>query len=269
MILLALFLALAGIGVLAYPTLSNYVNQLDGSSAIQQLHSAVLQADTDELAHQRQLAQDYNSSLMNTDFSDLFSEEAAVPAGYGDILDFGGGMLGYLEIPKIDVRLPILHGVGEEVLSRAVGHLPQSSFPIGGAGCHAVLTGHTGLPSAALFTDLIRLVPGDQFSIRILGQVLTYQVDQILTVLPNELRSLAIDPEKDLCTLVTCTPYGINTHRLLVRGHRVENAETARTIRVTADAMQVEPLIVAPMVAAPMLAVLLIWVMLGGGKKRR
>lgn len=256
MILLALFLALAGIGVLAYPTLSNYVNQLDGSSAIQQLHSAVLQADTDELAHQRQLAQDYNSSLMNTDFSDLFSEEAAVPAGYGDILDFGGGMLGYLEIPKIDVRLPILHGVGKEVLSRAVGHLPQSSFPIGGYGCHAVLTGHTGLPSAALFTDLIRLVPGDQFSIRILGQVLTYQVDQILTVLPNELRALAIDPEKDLCTLVTCTPYGINSHRLLVRGQRVETgAESTELLTQSPDAPAMPPVLI---LAFAIVAVLII-----------
>lgn len=232
MILLALLLALAGIGVLAYPTFSNYVNQLEGSSAIQQLHDSVSQADTAELAQIRQQAQDYNNVLLHTDFSDLFSEKTAVPAGYGDILDFGGGMMGYLEIPKIDVCLPILHGVSEEALSRAVGHLPQSSFPIGGYGCHTVLTGHTGLPGAALFTDLIQLEQGDRFFIRILGQTFTYQVDQILTVLPNELQALTIAPEKDLCTLVTCTPYGINSHRLLVRGQRVE-ATTGSTALLT------------------------------------
>lgn len=256
MILLALLLALAGIGVLAYPTFSNYVNQLDGSYAIQQHHSSVLQADTAELAHQQQLATDYNSILMNTDFADLFSDKAAVPAGYEEILDFGGGMMGYLEIPKIQVRLPILHGVSEDVLNKTVGHLPQSSFPIGRTGCHAVLTGHTGLPSAALFTDLIQLEPGDCFSVYILGQVLTYQVDQILTVLPNELQALAIDPGKDLCTLVTCTPYGINSHRLLVRGQRVENSIASTELLTqspTSPAMP--PLLILLLAAAAVLVV--------------
>ena len=176
--------------------------------------------------------------------------------------------MGYVEIPEINCSLPIYHGTEESVLQIAVGHIEWSSLPVGGESSHCVISGHRGLPSAKLFTNLDKLVVGDTFLFRVLDETLTYEVDQILIVEPQEVSALTIREGEDLCTLVTCTPYGINTHRLLVRGHRVENAETARTIRVTADAMQVEPLIVAPMVAAPMLAVLLIWVMLGGGKRK-
>ena len=261
--MLALLLALAGIGILAYPPLSNYVNLLDGSSAIQQLHSTIDQIPSQALSQQRQLAQDYNSALLAADYSDLFSEASSVPDAYGDILDFGGGMMGYLEIPKIDLRLPILHGVSEDVLSRAVGHLPQSSFPIGETGCHGVLTGHTGLPSAALFTDLIQLELGDRFSVLILGQELTYQVDQILTVLPNELQALAIDPEKDLCTLVTCTPYGINSHRLLVRGQRVETSVEATALLTRSPATPaMPPVLILAFAIAAALVIAIVFIMI-------
>ena len=144
------------------------------------------------------------------------------------------------------------------MLQIAIGHIAGSSLPTGGAGTHCVLSGHRGLPSARLFTDLDKLVVGDTFLLRVLDETMTYEVDQILIVEPYELDALEIDPGQDYCTLVTCTPYGINTHRLLVRGHRVENQAQAKVVRVTADAMQIEPVLVAPIVAAPMLLVLLI-----------
>lgn len=208
-VILAVLLLLAGVAVLAYPAISDYVNQQNGSYAIDQLRSQA--ADAPAMQEQLRLAQLYNSQLA-----------AGEATGYEDILDFGGGLMGYLEIPKIDVRLPIYHGVSEEVLSRGVGHMPDTAFPIGGAGNHAVLTGHTGLPSARLFTDLTKLELGDQFHITIAGRTVSYTVDQILVVLPSETAALARVESADYCTLVTCTPYGVNSHRLLVRGVRTE-----------------------------------------------
>ena len=155
------------------------------------------------------------------------------------------------------------------MLEIAVGHIEGSSLPVGGKGSHSVLSGHRGLPSAKLFTDLDKLINGDDFILRVLDETLTYEVDQILIVEPYEMEALEIDPDKDYCTLVTCTPYGINSHRLLVRGHRVENQEEAHNIRVTADAMQIEPVIVAPLVAVPMLMILLIALVISTSRKRR
>ena len=160
------------------------------------------------------------------------------------------------------MSLPIYHGTEESVLQIAVGHLEWSSLPVGGESTHCVLSGHRGLPSAKLFTNLDKLREGDTFLLRVLDEVLTYEVDQILIVEPQETAALQIEEGKDYCTLVTCTPYGVNTHRLLVRGHRVENMEQARTIRVTADAVQIEPLLVAPIVAIPMLLILLVLLLL-------
>ena len=156
----------------------------------------------------------------------------------------------------------------EAVLQIAVGHIPGSSLPIGGESTHSVLSGHRGLPSARLFTDLDQLQEGDTFLLRILDETLTYEVDQILIVEPHEMAALAIEDGQDYCTLVTCTPYGINTHRLLVRGHRVENQEEAKTIRVTADALQIEPVIVAPLVAIPLLLALLILLLVKTRRKK-
>ena len=176
--------------------------------------------------------------------------------------------MGYIEIPSIDCSLAIYHEVDEAVLQIAVGHIEGTSVPVGGEGTHCVLSGHRGLPSAKLFTNLDRLAEGDVFMIRVLDETLTYEVDQILIVEPHELDSLEIVEGEDLCTLVTCTPYGINTHRLLVRGHRVENQEIAQNVRVTADAIQIEPVLVAPIVAIPLLVILLIWVMVKYRKQK-
>lgn len=174
----------------------------------------------------------------------------------------GLGVMGYIEIPSIDCALPIYHGTEESVLQIAVGHLEWSSLPVGGESTHCVLSGHRGLPSAKLFTNLDKLQTGDIFMLRVLDNVLTYEVDQILIVKPQETGALRIEKGKDYCTLVTCTPYGINTHRLLVRGHRIDNIEEAKTVRVTADAIQIEPLLVAPVVAIPILLLLLILLLL-------
>lgn len=210
--ILILLLLLSGIAVLAYPTVSNFINQQHGSYAIQELREQLQQVDSVEIAQQRRLAEAYNAAL---------PEEGE---NYDSILNFGNGIMGYIQIPKISVDLPIYHGSDEEVLTKGVGHMPESAFPIGGEGNHSVLTGHTGLPSAELFTDLTELEEGDLFYITILGETLVYQVDQIKVVLPSEGEDLAVVPGKDYCTLVTCTPYGVNSHRLLVRGARVETA---------------------------------------------
>ena len=178
---------------------------------------------------------------------------------YEELLNLSGtGIMGYIEIPQIDCKLPIYHGTEAAVLQIAIGHINGSSLPVGGPGTHTILSGHRGLPSARLFSRLDELETGDRFMLHVLDETLTYEVDQIRIVLPDELDELSIEEGQDLCTLVTCTPYGINTHRLLVRGHRVENDATAQEVRVTADAMQIEPLYIAPIVAAPLLLILLI-----------
>lgn len=188
---------------------------------------------------------------------------------YDTLLDISGtGVMGYIEIPTINISLPVYHGTEDAVLQIAVGHLEWSSLPVGGEDTHCVLSGHRGLPSAKLFTNLDKLVVGDKFVMRVLDEVLTYEVDQILIVEPTDVSTLIIEAGKDLCTLVTCTPYGFNSHRLRVRGHRIENQEEAQAIRVTSDAIQIEPLIVAPAVALPMLLVLLMILLVSGGKKK-
>lgn len=174
----------------------------------------------------------------------------------------------YIVTATVNISLPIYHGTEDAVLQIAVGHLEWSSLPVGGESTHCVLSGHRGLPSAKLFTNLDKLVAGDKFIMRVLDEVLTYEVDQILIVEPTDVSTLMIEAGKDLCTLVTCTPYGINSHRLLVRGHRIENQDEAQAIRVTSDAIQIEPLIVAPAVALPMLLVLLVILLVSGGKTK-
>ena len=188
---------------------------------------------------------------------------------YDSLLDANGtGMMGYITIPEIRCKLPIYHGVEDSVLQVGIGHIEGSSLPVGGRGTHCVLSGHRGLPSAKLFTDLDKLEKGDIFLLHIYDKVLTYEIDQISIVEPEDYGLLEIEDGKDLCTLLTCTPYGINTHRLLVRGHRVETKASASAIRVTADAIQIEPKLVAPAVAVPILVVLLIWVLLHSRKRK-
>lgn len=263
-------LLIAGLSLLLYPTFSDYWNSLHQTRAITDYAQKV--ADLDEARYDAiwSAAWDYNRSLLGRNTG--FALEEGQKGEYDSLLDISGqGVMGYIEIPEISVSLPIYHGTAESVLQVAVGHLEWSSLPVGGESSHCVLSGHRGLPSAKLFTNLDKLREGDTFLLRILDEVLTYEVDQILIVEPQETSALTIVEGEDLCTLVTCTPYGINSHRLLVRGHRIENAAQAKTIRVTADAIQIEPLLIAPIVASPILLVLLIALLLPkprkGGRK--
>lgn len=259
--LLLVLIILVGLSLLLYPSVSDYWNSLHQTRAIAAYAEEVANLDNDAYDQLWQDAASYNQSLLTRSNTYLLSDEQK--AEYARLLDVSGlGIMGYIEIPEIDVSLPIYHGTGESVLQIAVGHLEWSSLPVGGESTHCVLSGHRGLPSAKLFTNLDKLREGDTFLLRVLDEVLTYEVDQILIVEPQETAALQIEEGKDYCTLVTCTPYGINTHRLLVRGHRIENMEEAKTIRVTADAIQIEPLLVAPVVAIPMLLLLLILLLL-------
>ena len=266
--IILLLVLIAGLSLLLYPTLSNWWNTMTQSRAVASYVEAVAQIDEEEYTRLWNEAQDYNRSLITRTNKYLLSEEQKVI--YEQILDIGGlGIMGYIEIPSIGVVLPIYHGTDEAVLQVAVGHLEWTSLPIGGESTHCVVSGHRGLPSARLFTDLNKVVEGDVFVLRVLDEVLTYEVDQILIVKPHETEALQIVEGEDLCTLITCTPYGVNSHRLLVRGHRVENQEAAVAIRATADATQIKPAIVAPVLAIPMLLVLLIGMLIPKSKKRR
>lgn len=224
-----LLIVLIGLCILLYPQMSNYINVKNQTRAIDTYESSVSTLDYKDYSSFLQAARDYNTRLAagSATVKDAFSQGAndeSRTGEYWSLLDIDGdGVMGYIEVEKINVRLPIYHGTGEDVLSVGVGHLQGSSLPVGGDGTHAVLSAHTGLPSAELFTDLDQLQLGDTFTLKILGDTLTYQVDQILTVLPEDVDALAIVPGQDYVTLVTCTPYGINTHRLLVRGTRIPN----------------------------------------------
>ena len=249
-------LLLAGVSLLLYPSLSDYWNSMHQTRAIASYAETVSQLDTAQYDEMWKAAQDYNRSLAQRETAFALTDEQK--AAYESLLDVSGlGVMGYIEIPEIDCSLPIYHGTEESVLQVAVGHLEWSNLPVGGEGTHCVLSGHRGLPSAKLFTNLDKLAVGDTFLLRVLDEVLPYEVDQILLVEPEQVDALGIVPGEDYCTLVTCTPYGINTHRLLVRGHRVENTPEAARMHVTADATQFDPLLVAPVLAIPVLLLLL------------
>ena len=265
--LLLVLLLLVGLALLLYPYVSNYWNSLHQTRAIAAYAEAVAKLDKDQYTEILSAAQAYNASLLGRDNTQPLDGDRKEE--YERLLDVSGlGIMGYIEIPCIDCSLPIYHGADESVLQVAVGHMEWSSLPVGGESTHCVLSGHRGLPSAKLFTNLDKLQPGDTFILRVLDETLTYEVDQILIVEPQETGSLRIEEGKDYCTLVTCTPYGINTHRLLVRGHRVDNIEEANTVRVTADAIQIEPLIVAPIVAIPISLLLLFSLLPKQSKKK-
>ena len=256
-----------GLSVLLYPTVADYVNSKHQSRAIAEYVETLSNADPDQFKAELEEGRAYNEAIRSNLTRFAPSEEEL--AAFHQLLGAQNTAIGYIEIPAIRVDLPLYLGTEETVLQVGVGCMPGSSLPIGGESTHAVLTGHRGLPSSRLFTDLDQLAPGDTFVLFVLNEVLTYEVDQIRIVLPEELGDLAIEEGKDYCTLVTCTPYGINTHRMLVRGHRIENIQ-ADTVaaRVTADAIQVDTLLVTPVVAAPMLLVLLIILLCQGGKKK-
>ena len=248
---------IAGVCLLLYPSVSDYWNSFHQTQAIATYAEEVAGLDEDRYEAVWQAAKEYNAALLQRENHFILTD--GQKADYEQQLDVSGvGVMGYVEIPSIKCSLPIYHGTDEAVLQIAVGHLEWSSLPTGGESTHCVLSGHRGLPSARLFTDLDKLETGDVFMLRVLDEVLTYEVDQILIVEPQETQALQIVEGEDYCTLVTCTPYGVNTHRLLVRGHRIENLADSASVRVTADAVQIEPLLVAPVVAIPMLLILLI-----------
>lgn len=241
-----------GLSLLLYPTLSDQWNKRRSSQAIAVYEQALENTGEDVRAQMLLEAEEYNRSI--APYGIRWKLDDAQRARYDATLNaLGDGMFGYIEIQKINCRLPIYHGTSESVLQSGIGHLEGSSLPVGGESSHCLLSGHTGLPSARLFTDLSQLTEGDRFLLYTLDMVLTYEVDRINIVLPYELDMLRIEPGEDLCTLITCTPYGINSHRLLVRGHRVENDAEAEVIRVSGDAIKVDPLIVASVTAAPVL----------------
>ena len=258
---------LIGLSLILYPSVSDYWNSFHQSRAIASYAEAVADIDNEKYEALWQSAVAYNEQLSELGVQWEPTEEQL--EAYRRELDVTGtGIMGYIEIQKINCFLPIYHSTEESVLQIAIGHIEGSSLPVGGPGTHCILSGHRGLPSARLFTDIDQLAEGDTFVLRTLDETLTYQVDQIRIVLPYELDDLKIEPGKDLCTLVTCTPYGVNTHRLLVRGHRVENAPEARQIRVTGDAFMIDSLVVAPLVALPMLLILFIALLVNSAVKK-
>ena len=238
---------LVGLGLLLYPTVSNWWNSRRQSQAIVEYTEQTSAMDEAHVAELLEAARQYNAGLAADE--GRFTPTPADTTEYENLLDVSDtGIMGYLEIPKLDVSTPIYHGTDESVLQSGAGHLEGSSLPVGGKGTHAVLSGHRGLPSSKLFTDLDDLEQGDVFMIHVLDRTLTYQVDQIVTVDPYDMDDLAIDPNQDYCTLVTCTPYGINTQRLLVRGHRIPN-RTAAQADAAPQAEATSPIRIAAIVA--------------------
>lgn len=256
---------LVGIGILLYPSVSDWWNSMHATQAIAGYVTAVEDLSAQEREEMLELAKAYNQRLANgVDFT-LTEEEYEE---YESLLNIGGtGIMGYVQISAIGVNLPIYHSVDESVLQIAVGHIPGSSFPVGGERTHAILSGHRGLPSAKLFSDLDRMVEGDTFTLNVMGQTTTYMVDQIRIVLPEETDELAIQPGRDYCTLVTCTPYGVNTHRMLVRGKRIENI--AGEVVVVAEAVKIPTYVVIPAVGIPLLFVTLTVMLIVSSTKGR
>lgn len=263
-----ILIMLVGLSLLLYPSFSDYWNDLHQTKAIANYTSVISELKEEDFTHLWESAAEYNASLNLRSNPYILTEEQ--DERYENELNVAGnGVMGYIEIPDIDVFLPVYHGTSDTVLQVAIGHVEWTSLPSGGESTHCVVSGHRGLPSARLFTDLDKVEIGDIFMLNVLNEVLTYQVDQIKIVLPHETDELLVKEGEDYCTLVTCTPYGINSHRMLVRGTRIDNIKEAKVIRVTADAVQIEPILVAPAMAAPVLLILLILVLLPKSPKKR
>ena len=255
LLVLMLFIGVCG---LLYPSVSQYWNSKTQTKAVENYREILDSLQPEDYDSFFEEAENYNAQLNElnfplTDYNRL--------KGYNDILDVSGtGIMGYVSIPKLGVELPLYHGISAEVLNVACGHLEGTSLPVGGENTHCVLSAHRGLPHAKLFTELDKMEVGDTFTITVLNRTVTYQVDQIKVVLPNETNDVQIVAGEDLCTLLTCTPYGINSHRLLVRGTRIENA--APVLHVTSNAYRIDSLVATPVVAAPILLILLIVLMI-------
>ena len=264
-IILVLML-LAGMFLLLYPSFSDYWNSFHQSRAISSYIEHVTKIDNSAYEGILASARKYNAALNTGKFRWFLSDEEKEAYNAELSLDDSGAM-GFLTIDKINVQLPIYHGTNEAILQTAIGHIEWSSLPVGGESTHAVFSGHRGLPSARLFTDLDKLNETDIFQLSVLNETLTYQIDQIRVVEPTDLTELQIVPGKDYCTLVTCTPYGINSHRLLVRGHRVANPQG--DAKVVADAMQIDRIYVVPFIGVPILLVLLVMMLFTTGRHAR
>ena len=257
---------LIGLGLLLYPSFSDYWNSFHQSRAIASYAQSVADMSSEKYREIIEKAEAYNRKLCGTGIKWILDEEEKKE--YNSQLAIrDSSIMAYIDIPKIDITLPIYHGTDEAVLQTAIGHLEGTSLPVGGEGSHCVLSGHRGLPSAKLFSDLDKMVEGDTFSLTVMNRTLTYEVDQIRVVEPTDLSDLTIEKGKDYCTLVTCTPYGINTQRLLVRGHRTENPNGDAD--VIADALQIEPVYIAPFLAVPTLILLVIGLLVVTGHRRR
>ena len=255
--LLLIFILMAGLSLLLYPSFSDYWNSLHQSRAIATYSDAVAEIDNSRNDAMIAGARAYNSRISQRASYCFMSEEEREE--YNSVLDITGtGIMGYVEIPSIKVELPIYHGTDEGVLQIALGHLEWSGLPVGGISNHTAISGHRGLPSSRLLTDLDQLIVGDVFLLRVLNEIYTYEVDQILIVMPDDVSELMPVEGKDLCTLVTCTPYGINSHRLLVRGHRIPNIEAAKVLTISSEASLIDPKIVSGVIALPVLFVLLV-----------
>lgn len=265
--IILILILVAGLSLLLYPSFSNYWNDLHQTKAIADYNRVVADMSKEDCTYLFEDAAEYNEALRSIRFPLMYYDD--VP-GYDNLLNVGSnGIMGYISIEKIGVELPIYHGIDETVLQVAVGHIEGTSLPTGGESTHCALSAHRGLPSARLFTDLDKLEIGDVFTLTVIDRVLTYQVDQILTVEPDDIELLYVKEGEDYCTLVTCTPYGVNSHRMLIRGTRIENEKQLLNIRVTADASVIDPIVVAPFVAAPILLVLFILLVLPKPHKNR
>lgn len=257
--ILLILIALAGVGLIAYPSFADWWNSFHQSRAVASYMEAVTNLDRNQYESILKSAEAYNVKLANTGFLWKLSEQEEKEY-FAELNINDTGIMGYISIPKVNVELPIYHGTDEAVLQIAIGHLSGTSLPVGGATTHCVVSGHRGLPSARLFTDIDKLVEGDHFTMTVLNRTVTYEVDQIRVVEPTDLSDLTIEKGKDYCTLVTCTPYGINSHRLLVRGHRIENEQGDAL--VVADALTIRPIYIAPFIGGPLLVLLIVWVMI-------
>ena len=257
---------LFGLGLILYPSVADWWNSFPRSRAVAAYAQKVANLDSSEYERILADAEAYNNNLASKGIKWTMNEDEI--AAYEKELDITGtGIMGYITIPKIHVELPVYHGIDDAVLQIAIGHMPETSLPVGGESTHCAVSGHRGLPSAKLFTDIDKLVEGDTWTVSVLNRTLTYEVDQIRVVEPSDLSNLKLEQGKDYFTLITCTPYGINTHRLLVRGHRVDNAQGEAN--VIADALQIEPVYIAPFVALPFIFILLIVMLVSTEYNRR
>ena len=253
--MIIMIVMLVGIGLLLYPSVANYWNQFHQTRAIMAYNDTVSSLSTEDYEKILNDAKEYNKKLGETGI--VWKMSKAQKAEYEKQLAVDtSGIMGYVSVPKFHIKLPVYHGTNESVLQIAIGHLEQTSLPVGGESSHCEVSGHRGLPSARLFTDIDKIKEGDTWTMNVLNETLTYECDQIRIVEPEDLSNLQIAKGKDYCTLITCTPYGVNTHRLLVRGHRIPNVDG--NANLTADAIQIEPIYIAPFLAIPIILILLI-----------